>query len=168
MTNKERIDYEEWRNQAMKKERVKPRLAEILGVEVGEPFRVVREDLEVKTMALKVTWDGALAQYDTDATYTSIIQALYLAIENPNSIVKLGPSLTTAERKKLKAIGADWVSEDPDGSAWVKVWKGKPRLNDKFYTSKETSDVHFIGQLDAQMFPSVKPSDCVAVEVDKL
>ncbi len=141
----------------MEKTMDKPRLCEVLGVDVGERFKV-RDDVHEKILGpFFVRGDGYLvgpsAVHSLDACY-----ALIEAINHPEKIVR-EPRLTDTERDICRLLGAKWVSRDTDSSQ-VYLWKTEPE--------PQPGGVWVGGKSCAQMwarfFPSVKSGQLVQVE----
>lgn len=135
---------------------VKPRLAKILGVEVGEKFKI-QENGGLSTF--EVTADG---YFKTDPP--NQVGSTYLlldAINRPEIIIHQ-PSLTPGELAICKTIGANWVSRegDPDKALPIFLWDEKPtNVNGKYATG-----VGSLARVSVQFFPSLKPGDCINVE----
>ena len=134
----------------------KPRLAKVLGVEVGEPFKVRDSD---------GGWDGDVVFYINEygkfisgiAPGSSI--ALCCAIQHPESIIRT-PHLTEPELAICKAVGAKWVSRDKESDS-VDLWGVKPIKKCGFY---KVNGEYPIATVRDDLFPSVKPGDCICVE----
>lgn len=135
----------------------KPRLAEILGVEVGEKFRIANCD------GLYCI-DGSgypLATSDKN-TDSNVIYA----INHPESIIRQ-PRLTAEEAaifRTLRRCGAEWASRDAHGATKNRVyfWNQKP----KAIAAQSCFDggyCGFICSLPAEALPSVRPGDCLEV-----
>ena len=133
----------------------KPRLAEVLGVEEDEEwtfpgrketFRVHDGYLESKTVNLP--W----SKY----SYWQICDI----INHPESIIR-APRLTDAEIAIMRAVGAKWVSWDTEGNVRVDLWDVKPfKAFNEIYVAQ---GVDPIARVKVELFPSVKPGDCVEV-----
>lgn len=143
----------------------KPRLAEVLGVEVGEKFAVKMEGCT--TDSLIIGDDGFLRYADTTiADVFSLV--LCRAINCPDSIIRT-PRLTEAELAICKAVGAKWVSRN-ENSEYVMLWNAKPSTiydedEGKCYTNGDgKSNAKHIASVRAELFQSVKPDDCICVE----
>ena len=136
----------------------KPRLAEVLGVEVGARFRIKGE---ASTYFLDK--EGIMR---FDSTHEKSVSGIYTAINHPESIIR-APRLTEPELAICKAVGAKWVSRDQqepglDDESHVVLWWGKPSLSDcGVYANLSGDDT---GTLPASLFPSVHPGDCICVE----
>lgn len=128
----------------------KPRLAEVLGVEVGETFKV--EGVSVRFF---IGEDGMPKIYDGDSGLDVEGMDIYKAINHPDRIVR-APRLTEPEIAIMRAVGAKWVSRDDD-SVIVRLWDEKPeRCNGKHETPFAC-----VGTIIPRLFPSVKPGDLI-------
>ncbi len=124
----------------------RPRLAEVLGVEVGEKFRVLRNGVEY---ACVIGQDGA-----PEGTAWEVIYA----INHPESIIR-APHLTEPETAIMRAVGAKWVSLDAnliDES--VMLWSDKPDNDGDGDFSSTTSALAAVAE---ELFPSVQPGECI-------
>ena len=134
----------------------KPRLAEVLGVEVGERFRV---PVNGGTLTFWVTEKG---YFKTDPPEQ--VGSTYLlldAINHPESIIR-APRLTEPEIVIMRALGAKWVSRDDYPDAYPELWEGKPELAGKTYACSTPTRVCIVFR--EGMFQSVRPGDCISVE----
>ena len=135
----------------------KPRLAEMLGVEVGEKFKVLRNGLEYDCV---VGQDGAPKGTAWEVIY---------AINHPESIIR-APRLTEAELAICKAVGVKWVSKNKYGARRVTLWDEKPIFDEGMFSIPEDDEhsvtIGVIGRISDVLFPSVKPGDCIEVEAD--
>lgn len=137
----------------------KPRLAEILGVEVGERFNIDGYFQNGNTrVAFWVTEKGC---YETDPPKTdNSSYALLDAINHPESIIR-APRLTEAELAICKAVGAKWVSKDERISQDINLWESKPKKDEI-----GTFSGQWFGRIHGALFPSVRPGDCLEVPGD--
>lgn len=77
--------------------------------------------------------------------------------------------LTPQEFEICKALGAKWVSTDAEYPDIVSLWKSKPMVEDgdhynsRFYP-KDGLKSEWISHINSELFPSVKPGDCIDVE----
>lgn len=137
----------------------KPRLAEILGVEVGERFLLQRED------GTKVQfWVTESGQYATNPPMMNGSSYMMIdAINNPALVIK-PPKLTKPELAICKAVGAKWVTLDSTPSD-VCLWKHKPVNTDPIGNVKwgSISGSGVIACIGKSLFPSVHPGDCIEV-----
>lgn len=131
----------------------KPRIAEVLGVEVGERFRIVGGDFD--TVEFYIQEDGEPSTY--------VHAALPYAINHPESIIRT-PRLTEPEIAIMRAVGARWVSRDPRSESQVELYSEKPeyRADGEFVPQSGKKCVAII--YDAERFPSVKPGECIGLD----
>ncbi len=139
----------------------KPRLAEVLGVEVGERFHIdseyggreiwIDKDGDVCTCG-----DGPLDPFD-----------IFDAINHPESIIR-NPRLTEPEIAICKAVGAKWVSKNKYGARRVALWDAKPIFDEGMFSITEDDEhsvtIGVIGRISDVLFPSVKPGACISVD----
>ena len=133
----------------------RPRLAEVLGVEVGEKFTFHDRELWVDEQGLMHDLDG----YVSGNTVCDVVN-------HPESIIR-APRLTEPEIAIMRAVGAKWVSRD-EGFDDVFLWLDKPRLSDDnkgYYLSSKLGNC--ITSVRAKLFPSVKPGDLIGLEETK-
>ena len=111
----------------------KPRLAEVLGVEVGQKWRVVCPEEDINSVEVWLNEKGHLI----GETLVAGSVILCAAINHPESIIR-APRLTEPEIAIMRAVGAKWVSRDDncdDGS--VDLWGAKPLYGDGMYNNTE-------------------------------
>ncbi len=104
----------------------KPRLAEVLGVEVGQKWRVVCPEEDIDSVEVWLNEKGHLI----GETLVAGSVILCAAINHPESIIR-APRLTEPEIAIMRAVGARWASRDDnwdDGS--VDLWGAKPLYGD--------------------------------------
>ena len=131
----------------------KPRLAEVLGVEVGEHFRV--GDVGCDFWIEADGWPRS-ELFDRNTSSKWVVNA----INHPESIVR-GPRLTEPEIAIMRAVGAKWVSRDK-GFDDVFLWLDKPEVsedNEGYYLSSKLGNC--ITSIRVRLFPSVKPGECL-------
>lgn len=134
-----------------------PRLCQVLGVAVGERFKV-RDDMEQKLLGmLSVTECGTLVAYGGLAPVDAIY-ALTQAINHPEKIIRV-PRLTPEEVQRCRAFGAKWISCDAD-DCQVWLWEERPELKPNGVWDGGTS----CAQAWARFFPSVQPGQLIQVE----
>lgn len=131
----------------------KPRLAEVLGVEVGERFKMGNFPELVY-----ITEDGNIVSTGSGAICSKWITD---AINHPESIIR-APRLTEAELAICKAVGAKWVSMDNVG-IHADLWAEEPIRNEKIFVQSPESR-GAIASVRSCLFPSVGPGDCICVE----
>lgn len=136
----------------------KPRLAEVLGVDVNERCRL---PVNGGTLTFWVTETGC---FETDPPQQ--VGSTYLlldAINHPESIIR-APRLTEAELERCRPYGAKWVSRDKSGIDWtVNLWREKPMYGEEIYN--QTEEGSLIATIhDPNLFPSVRPGGLVEVE----
>ena len=140
----------------------KPRLCEVLGVDVGERFKV-RDDVHEKMLGpFFVRGDGHLvvprAVHSLDAGY-----ALIEAINHPEKIERI-PRLTPEEVQRCRAFGAKWVGRltgSPPEDYWAMLFSGLPGMGeDGPVPEKET----YIGAVRPELFPSVGLGELIQVD----
>ena len=138
----------------------KPRLAEVLGVEVGQKWRVVCPEEGINSVEVWLNEKGRLI--GLNGVVGSIL--LCAAINHPESIIR-APRLTGAELERCRVYRAKWVSRDKncdDGT--VDVWSERPLYGEDMYN--QTEEGSLIATIhDPTLFPSVHPGDCICVEV---
>ena len=130
----------------------KPRLAEVLGVDIGERFAFRDGDKELP--GLYVDSDG----YIWGNGYCVSNFVLCSLINHPESIIR-APRLTEPEIAIMRAVGAKWVSLDTSSmDEAVALWSDKPE-NDE--SGDFCSPLSVIAIVTAARFPSVKPGECI-------
>ncbi len=131
----------------------RPRLAEVLGVEVGEKFQVSG-------------WEDGNGGYwidengDIDNTTHAGISIIMLVdiINDPELIIR-APHLTEPEIAIMRAVGAKWVSFDTNSiDESVMLWSDKP---DKDRNGIFSSPISVLAAVAEELFPSVKPGDLI-------
>lgn len=134
----------------------KPRLAEILGVEVGERFSIRYGG--INKSGIYITENGLPLNQDDKLVFCGYICHV---INHPESIIRQ-PRLTPEELAICKAVGAKWVSRNksPEDS-FVDLWTDKPKNDGEGYRYANQC-----GFLKARAFPSVHPGDCLEVPAD--
>ena len=129
----------------------KPRLAEVLGVEVGEHFRV--GDVGCDFWIEADGWPRS-ELFDRNTSSKWVVNA----INHPESIIR-APRLTESEIAIMRAVGAKWVSLDTSSmDEAVALWSDKPE-NDE--SGDFCSPLSVIAIVTAARFPSVKPGECI-------
>lgn len=140
----------------------KPRLAEVLGVEKGQKFRVDGfKSNRGEYIFFEITDDGF--DYEPKgATEIGHAYALIDAINHPESIIR-APRLTEAELAICKAAGAKWVTRPISiGFGFdfkVFLWREKPQ-----YLAGDNVEQSWVAAVSTEIFKSVHPGDCINVE----
>ena len=99
----------------------KPRLAEVLGINVGVKFRV----LSCPGVVFWLTDDGYYETEPPRAIRSSY--GILDAINHPESIIR-APRLTEEELERCRVYGAKWVSRNDFGS-YIDLWDKQPNKN---------------------------------------
>lgn len=136
----------------------KPRLAEVLGVEVGEHFSISGH---ANNESVFVVDTNGFLHWNTYCVDSG--EALYTAINQPESIIR-APRLTEEEFERCRVYGAKWVSRDDitDGSR-IGLYREKPvKIGNSFFA--ENAGTMIVSVWDESLFPSVHPGDCICVE----
>ena len=132
----------------------KPRLAKVLGVDVGEKFAIKGHAGDKAIFCVNekgiMCWKGVGVDNVT---------AIFTAINHPELIIRT-PHLTELELAICKAVGAKWVSRDKESDS-VDLWGVKPIKERGFY---KVNGEYPIATVRDDLFPSVKPGDCICVE----
>ncbi len=129
----------------------RPRLADVLGVEVGEEFIIREGPVDYKCV---INQNG-----EADLSYWKI----GYAINHPESVIR-SPHLTEAEIAIMRAVGAKWVSKSGRIDSRAELWDTKPeKLSDGTYIVFGADP---IARIKAQLFPSVKLGDCILLEAE--
>ena len=135
----------------------KPRLCAVLGVEVGERFRVPIEEQAEPIGPFWVSSGGGLIHH-SDLDTVDVLCALIAAINHPEKIMRV-PRLTDKERDICRLLGAKWVSRAV-GSDLVKLWKTEPEpMPGGYWDNGE-----FCAMIFSTHFPSVQPGQLIQVE----
>ena len=92
-----------------------------------------------------------------DANAATIVQASKLmGLE----LIETGPGLTEPELTICKAVGAKWATRDySSDDPPVVLWANEPQRAIKIYMGCD-----YIASVRPNLFPSLKPGDCVNVE----
>ena len=144
----------------------KPRLAEALGVEVGQKWRVVCPEEDINSVEVWLNEKGHLI----GETLVAGSVILCAAINHPESIIR-APRLTEPEIAIMRAVGAKWVSRNINNGvdcvvncAAVYLWKEKPSSSIGLYFA-DGGPIATVN--DPDLFPSVKPGDLIEYEKEK-
>lgn len=142
-----------------------PRLCDVLGVKVGEHFRVRTGGSQTMTGSLCVLRDGSLVAEEVDTN--AALWAMITAINHPEKVDHLpgmtldNMHLTPEEVQRCRDFGAKWVSRDLDSNQ-VWLWETRPRLQPEGVWNGGES----CGQAWDRFFPSVQPGQLVRVEAE--
>lgn len=75
------------------------------------------------------------------------------------------PRLTHTEMELLRLTGAKWVSRDEEADGgFVYLWCEKPICKESGVRNYYGDGNDEIGTLNADLFPSIRPGDCLNVE----
>ena len=126
----------------------KPRICEVLGVEIGERFIVRDEPFAYDSAPLLITEEGNVV-VDGDSCEIRIAPAVLAihAINHPESIVK-PPRFTEEEVKRVKAAKVLWPRAES-----VKKETGAAMLYG--------ADGEAIAGIETELFPSILPGETV-------
>lgn len=143
------------------KENKKPRMCEILGVEVGERFRFTPPQGSLEMYY--VDGNGIIRLHYTGGTACK--DTIFCMINHPDKIIK--NKLTEKEQKICEAIGAKYVTMDMKTHyGRVDLWKKEPKC-DADGNYKHTTNGIFNEPVLAcvlhEVFNSVKAGDCIYV-----
>lgn len=134
-----------------------PRLCQVLGVAVGQRFKVRNSDGDMDGPFF-IRDDGGISCPVRDIGALDLLSALIMGINHPEKIERL-PRLTPEELQRCRDFGAKWVSRDEDGEL-VHLWETEPE--------PQPGGVWAGGKSCAQtwkrFFPSVQPGQLVPVE----
>lgn len=130
----------------------RPRLAELLGVEVDEVFTYNRRRFFIDKKGV-VRLKDVYPHHLLDGAF------VYEMIEQPENIIKSN-RLTDAELTICKSMGAKYVSKNADGHS-VELWEEKPEIDIHNFYSIPKGDS--IASIEDRLFPSVKPKECISV-----
>lgn len=126
----------------------KPRICEVLGVEVGESFKV---DFPSVKGVFSVDSDGGLRDKDN----VRCCEALSYMINNPESIHKI-PRWTPEEVELAKAIRVVWPS------AYVLEYNSE--LSDSYILVRcRINELEGMEHIEALRFPSLKRGESVLI-----
>lgn len=133
----------------------KPRLAEVLGVEVDEKFCIKTNT------GIKVDYhvgSGGLLRRGIEMVQGDIV---CWVINHPETIIR-APRLTEPEMAIMRAVGARWVSFDNTSiDETVMLWSDKP---EKDGNGDFSSPISILATVTAELFPSVKPGECIGLK----
>ena len=142
----------------------KPRLAEVLGVKVGQKWRVVCPEEGIDSAEVCLNDKGHLI--DVYGVVSSVI--LCAAINHPESIIRSLP-LTEQELELCRVFEAKYLTRNAN-SRFISMWDARPSENEggmgKYYTI-DNCEAWEIASIDAKFFPSIEPGDCICVEEER-
>ena len=133
----------------------KPRLAEILGVEVGEKFRV-----SPCSCYFLIRPDGDPTSEKSGLEKVQELAWIIKAINHPESIIR-APRLTEPELTICKVVGAKWVSRNNE-EVWARLWSTKPEFEEDGLHYRSNGAI-LLALANGIMFPSVHPGDLIEV-----
>lgn len=133
----------------------KPRLCEVLGVDVGERFYLRDPKGDLDRVEVYIDDVGRLRQ-PGNGSWPIGFSWLIEAINHPDRIERI-PRLTPEEVQRCRVFGAKWVSRDGDGER-VDLWEGKPEKAGGVWMGAR------IANSWNRFFPSVQPGQLVQVE----
>ena len=137
----------------------KPRICEILGVEVGEEFEINADGSHNVTYYID---ENGVMLMKGEVPHVSS-SGVFSAINHPEKIIRK-PRFTDNEIAIFRATGAKWVSRDsnPIRCYWdVYFWAKQPTEKNGFFDGDD--DIN-LGHLVASIFPSIRPGDCINVD----
>ena len=138
----------------------KPRLAEVLGVEVEEKFYVKSYKNGLNSVNHLIDEYGDFVKENSASFGDAAL--LCFAINHPESIIR-APRLTEPELAICKAVGAKWVSRDGNSVNRVELWTARPEQSGNCICAGTEDE--FIARFNCTLFPSVNKGDCIEVEV---
>ena len=139
-----------------KKER--PKICEILGVEVGEEFTFPYPNRTYDRVFIKENGQIWERVDRTGNTHRLGGAAVCWLINHADSIRKY-PLLTEKESAICKAVGANWITKF---DSFACLWKYKPTKS----TIEAFCGTHKLGVMTGNLFPSVRNCDCIEVPYD--
>lgn len=143
----------------------KPRICEVLGVEVGEKFTLSYPHRTYQE--LSVHDDGRVWGRNPESNKEHKIgsAALCWLINHPESICHL-PRLSPAEMELLQSLyksGAKWACRDRN-SAWVYFYRRKPTYVENSGAYYGNADETELASIYASAFPSIHYEDLLNLE----
>ena len=143
----------------MEKTMDKPRLCEVLGVDVGERFRVHSEFGD--PIEFYIDDKGYLCGAGKGSKNIGIYW-LTQAINHPEKIERV-PNLKPEEVQRCKVFGAKWVSRDEIRDT-VDLWEEKPVFLPTELKCGTYGNAKRCAQTWSEYFPSVQPGQLIQVE----
>lgn len=139
----------------------KPRMCEIIGVDVGQDFTITGFDYNGKPVVFRI---NSIGDYETTPPKCPGSSYAIMSAINIPLLVNIIPVYTEEEKnifRGLLQMGVKWVSkDDADPDFNVRLWRNKPESLDNIKHYYSLSD-KIIGELTASLLPSVKCGDCV-------
>lgn len=142
----------------------KPRICDVLGVEVGEEFTFPYPNRTYDRVFVKENGQIWERVDRTGNTHKLGGAAVCWLINHTDSIRKYH-MLTEKETEMCRAIGAKWVSRGTAADidvCFVKLWTEKPELCKSQYFHMGG----YVGKIVVDLFPSVCPGACLEVPYD--
>lgn len=144
----------------------KPRICEVLCVDVGERFKVLDEEKSLSSSNIWFNDNGVLC-CDGHLILPQYVYTIH-AINHPESIVKR-TKLTQDELEICKLIGAKYITmnEYPYEVKRVDFWNGLPELymeGGRYKSYRGTESVENISFVYPDKMPSIRPGDCICAE----
>ena len=128
----------------------KPRICEVLGVEVGEEFRIVDNKVGYNSVALIVTEEGAVVSTEATAKLAPAILAIH-AINHPTCIIRK-PRFTGEEIADMRVIrrilNVDFIDRNTYGNGLV--------------ARTESGNIKIV--IASDLFPSLHPGQSVNID----
>lgn len=144
----------------------RPRICDVLGVEVGEIFYVCNEEDGLNSVDMQVTENGRISVVGKDASNIVYSVILPYAINNPDSVIRR-QRLTQDELAICNLLDAKWISRDePEGLAEeVILWDHEPFIDKTFdgQAMYGEGDETWLAKIDLKFFPSVKPGALIDI-----
>lgn len=146
-------------------ENKKPRICDVLGVDVFERFSVVDQENGFNSEEIMIDGNGNALSASGTVTVSPYICAIH-AINHPEKIRRKS-KLTENEIAICKSLGAKWVSKDEGRFGIVQMWEEEPQKvvykGHIFYERKEGSESS-IATAKKDKFPSIAPGELICVE----
>ena len=145
----------------------KPKICEVLGVEVGEEFTFPYPNRTYDRVFVKENGQVWERVDRTGNTHKLGGAAVCWLINNAESIRKY-PLLTEKELAICRELNVNWISMDSPLRGNVSLWNAKPdkeehSVNGVIYDGLFDT---YIGTLSQRLFPSLHPGDCIEVPHD--
>lgn len=150
--------------------KTKPRICKVLGVEVGQPARVVDAAARYATEEFIISEEGGAVWADSRLPITCCEFILH-AINHPETLVRVW-RYTDDEMtlfRLLHKVGAKWASRDRDDASdesaeadKVYFWEHEPQMQEGGYFDEKSA----IDLLDVPtaLLPSIRPGQLVNIE----